>query len=357
MYLLESRDWLRRFETYALDSWFRLRPPAHSKSVVLVSIDDRDYAELFNSRSPLAPEVLAQLIAAIAGGRPKAIGIDLDTSDASYRSLVLPGDVPPIIWARDALVDQGIAQPLPVLGGRETAVLSGVALMPIDGDGLVRWYERRFRTASDMRRTRVDSFAWLVAKLSDPAVQRREDDHNELRLSFYSNPRRFDKISAANVLQAADGEGWASRGPLRDKVVLLGGMYRAARDQYATPIGPMSGVELNAQVVESELVGGGIRPPSETVVFLSYFLGSVLLVLINHRLGLRAGVLVSLAALPVLALVASLLSFSSLAMWFRFLPVLIGLLVHQVYSRAKEYLNDTLARHSVLEERGKSGSS
>ncbi len=69
------------------------------KYVWLVAITDKDYADprLFKKTSPLDPEQLRKVIAAIAKLRPRVIGVDVDTSDSQN---VRPETQVPIIWGQ-----------------------------------------------------------------------------------------------------------------------------------------------------------------------------------------------------------------------------------------------------------------
>ena len=58
-------------------------------------------------------------------------------------------------------------------------------------------------------------------------------------------------------------------------MVLLGGLFHAARDEYTTPLGRMAGVQLMAHAVESELQGGGFRWPREPVMLLLNIAGGI----------------------------------------------------------------------------------
>src|SRR4029079_18831636 len=126
---------------------------------------------------------------------------------------------------------------------------------------------------------------------------------------------------------------WGREGPLVGKVVLFGGAYRAARDQHTTSIGPLSGVQILAQAIESDLNGRGIRELNEIVAFSLDIALGVLLAWVHHRLEGRAALALwaSLGAMPILCLSASLIAFNTLALCFNFVPVVVSVLIHQLY--------------------------
>src|SRR5260370_12286928 len=99
-FLLASFGVLRPIQLGVLDAWLRiqaLRPDP--KTIVIVAITNDDYESLFKSTSPLDPSELRKLIDAIALGRPKVIGVDIDTSDARFKDLQLDKRVPPVVCA------------------------------------------------------------------------------------------------------------------------------------------------------------------------------------------------------------------------------------------------------------------
>jgi len=159
----------------------------------------------------------------------------------------------------------------------------------------------------------------------------------------------FDSLSVEQILKIdeelqkteipEEKETWSTHGPLTGKIVLLGGSYHAARDEHRTPLGTVYGVDLMAQAIESELQGGGIRPFNEFFMFLVELITGVALVWLHYYCHSHLGwlVLLSLGAIPLLAMFASLFVFSTMALWVDFIPLLFGVLIHQLYDHAREY--------------------
>ena len=165
-----------------------------------------------------------------------------------------------------------------------------------------------------------------------------------LRLNFAGERFNFKPLSVQFVLDAAanshtPGSVWGTQGLLTQKIVLLGGYYRQARDTEATAIGSISGLQINAQAIESELHGGGIRPMNRWLEFTFDLLAGCVIVIVNYRLRTRLARALGLSVLlvPVLCLVASFLAFSAFALWFNFVPVVVSVIVHQFYQHAREY--------------------
>lgn len=344
-FLLSSSGMLDHFETAGLDAFNLLKQPVDPLNVVIVAITDDDYqSEPFHSISPLNVGGVQEVLNAIALARPRVIGVDLDTSDVRFKELhAPPGDIQ-IVWGRDArLLKESKTFALePVLGGRDPESF-GVALLPIDGDGIVRRYRREFPGSGGI----APSFPWAVIEKACgehpekycAKVDKAEQEHETLLLNFAGQRFAFEPLSTGNLRLAAMGPEWTKSSPLLNKIVILGGNYHAARDSQVTPVGTMEGVQLMAQAIETELTGGGIRRVNEYQAILLDLLSGALLVYFSYRFPNQLGkaLLLSLIALVILPLVFSYLAFSTLGRWFNFVPVLVGVLLHELYEHGKEY--------------------
>ena len=354
MLAFEQAGWLERFETAGIDAFNLLQTPHDPTHVVIVGIDDDDYGDLFKGRSPLDANELRDLIEAIALGKPKVIGVDLDTSSDAFRGIESAENWPPIVWAEDAIEAQGKFRQIPALGGSSLrgGDGQGIAGLPQDPDGITRRYRREFQLegGGDGR-----SFPWVVVQsfsnggLRDccqAGAQSTNSSERGLLLNFSGERFNFSPLSARFVLKIAREPGWADNGPLRNRIVLLGGFFRASRDTQITPIGKMAGVQLMAQAIETELRGGGIRPLNEVLAFILDILAGTILVWFSYRFRLSTALTLSLLAIPFFSLTSSYLAFASFGRWFNFVPVIIGVLIHELYHHAREY-------HHLLKSNGK----
>ena len=231
-FVAAEAGWLRGMETAVLDAWLHLSERLRPSHVVIVSIAEEDYRELFHRSSPLDSGILLNLLKAIAAGRPSVIGVDLDTADIALRSAHDPEfsrSWPTTVWARDAVVEGSRIEPLPVLASTDSVPPSGLALLPSDDDGIVRRYQRWFRVDHGW----VESFPIAVALAycrSIPDLQcagsqsaashccqllaRQIQPHDELVLNFLGDRFAFQTMRVAQVLRAATGPGWQTSGPL-----------------------------------------------------------------------------------------------------------------------------------------------
>ena len=330
---------LQQLETAALDFQMRLRAPAAPSQVAIVRISDDDYRNLFESRSPLDAGRLQKLLEAIALGKPKAIGIDIDTSASQFQDLPVSLGTPPIVWARNGIFSNrdGRFHLQNVLGGKQPAPPSGLAVLREDADGVVRRYQRVYPTNDD---NAFPSLPWaMVSKLGSQLSGTQQ----ELFINYVRTGDGSGRVNlpASHVLELANSQGWQTDGPLKDKIVLLGGDY-AVQDEHQTPVGWMLGVEVLANVIETELQGGGTRPASRAVIGLLQVFDGLALLLLFQLYRLRTAFLFSMLSVPVLAVLCSLAASGSLAQWSYFAPVLLAVLLQQLYERMKDYKKEML---------------
>jgi CHASE2 domain-containing sensor protein len=341
---LDYMGWLDRFETAGIDTFNILQSPHDPTHVVVVGIDDDDYHNLFHAVSPLDPHELRDLLAPVAKANPPLIGIDIDTSSDTFQRIQVSKEWPPLVWGQDAIEKDSELHAIPILGGAEKQILreldaKGLSGLPEDPDGVIRRYQRKFAVSGGTE----NSFPWGVITASCTAgcqqccgtiFGKQRSAEESLFLNFSGERFTFSPLSADHVLRAARTAGWQEEGILKNRIVLVGGLYREARDFHQTPVGRMSGVQLMAQVIETELRNGGIRPFREYAVFVLDLCGGIFVVCLHYFFRLRLAFRLSLLAMPVLSLISSYVAFSSFSRWFNFVPVLVGVLIHELYDHA-----------------------
>jgi len=334
-FLLSQAGNFIKLETTALDLQMRLQEPPSQSKVAIVRITNEDYKSLFGGKSPLNPEQLQRIINAIALGKPKAIGVDIITSSSEFRNAGFSSNVP-LIWARTALYSNKEQNFYlnDVLGGREPAPASGLIVLHEDSDGILRRYQRLFKTGQGT----VPSFSWAVLKESNNAPSNLPENEEELFINFTGNPRVLKRYSlpASQVLEMSGGEGWQTDSPIKDKIVLLGGDY-AVQDEHNTPLGWMLGVDVQASVIETELKGGGNAPANRIVIGLLQIVDGLVLLLLFHFLSFKKAVGFSLLGILPLFAVCSLITYFSFGYWAYFAPILLAVLLQQIYDRLKDY--------------------
>ncbi len=384
-FLMHRAGLLIGFENAGLDTLLRLRGRQMSQRVVIIEITDEDFEnpELFGGTSPLKKKPLLDLLSAVQDYHPAAVGMDFNTVsqewcrfDALQLARALPGGLDPdkkpatpVVWAQ---VPGGPDEPVTltrVLGGRlQDKEYTGLPKFPMDSDGMLRRYEQNFTVrgelpgcGADSGKTAVDrsrqndesasadklatmhSFAGAVIARACPLLKEKcpaeSEKHEEpVIFNFYGDRYRFPIIQAHEFIgqvaqEHANDEHLIKTRQclLANKIVLIGGNFSAARDVYPTPLGRMAGVELIALAIESEF-SGGIRETQEVLELLADFLVGSLIVLIYfyYERRPRFALLCSLLGVPIVSIIFSWAIFSTTAYWFNFIPIIIGMVMHQM---------------------------
>lgn len=352
MLVIEHLGWVHGLETLGLDSFLRGKNRRMSTDVFIVEITDEDYVKHFGATSPLRPDRVKDLVERIATAGPKVIGIDLDTSSDGFRRLQ-PKTNMPLIWATVAEPlesDRSAFQPGPVLGGALSDPESmGIVSFPVDPDGIVRRYRRQFKTKTAAV-PHMRSFACAVLKSYRPELHRTDE---EVIFNFSGDRYAFPTIGAEEFFGSAPNSSWET--VLGNKVVLLGGRYAAARDEYLTPLGPMAGVELIAHALESDLHGPGIRKVSWILGWvLDVFAGTLVVFLFAWKKNRpRQAFWYSLLALPAGLMIGSLIVFRTKAYWVNFGVVVVSLVMHQLYDRVEDLAELEETRKELTASRGR----
>jgi CHASE2 domain-containing sensor protein len=319
------------------------RGPSETQ-VALVTITDEDYGSLFDGISPLQAEKLEGLINAIAKGSPAVICVDVDTSSKTFRDRFKIHDWRSrMVWEREIrevpedadLLNAAKIEPLDVLGGRvdldPSRNSTGLPILIEDAeDKVTRRYRRIIKTSVGD----LPSLPWAVVKAY--SVNRPEDltrlpeSGEDLLIHFVPDRQHSRRINltASKVLQLTLH--WPEASPIRDKIVILGGSY-GDQDRHDTPIGRLTGAEVLANVIETELNGGGFKPPSEVLLFALELFEAFVLILLFHVSRFSIALLASILVAPALAVLCSRVAFQDWIHVWHFLPIILGLILFEAY--------------------------
>ncbi len=312
-----------------------------SKQIVLVAITNEDYQQkhLRGEHVTLRRDGLEDLLEHIANANPKLIVVDVETADSDYRGLAatprLAGKN--ILWARPLQSNT----PLPVLGIDPPQVPTGVTALPADEhDRIIRSYRRLVEISSGEV---VETLPYAAAVAFDDKDRLKKDLRLRV-LMFWGHPINFENTSTQhlnshgfNAYSYADVQA-SKPGDLRKalerKIVIVGGTYS---DEHITPIGKMYGIELVANILETELRlprGGPSRVTPTLLLYFNLALGA-LLMFVYARYQLRVAVAINLGVFAML--VAGML-FESLAyLAFNFAPSPLVFLAVYTYWRVSSF--------------------
>ena len=271
--------WVRPADQQIVDAQFRFlrahAPRPVQAEVVIVGIDDETTRALREPVTLWHPH-LGKFLQALAGSGATAVGLDIVLPDRSFDAIVPGYDLQllrGIVAARAALplvlsltVDPtGETRPVYerfifAAGGWDAA---GYALLPVDGDGVVRRFDQRINMGGGSVPTLAGQMA---ARLGRPAGHGLID---------YAAGEPFDYVPLHRVLEWQDaGDTAKLRDAFGGKAVLLGGVFRF-EDRLAAPVNLLAwdaeavnapGVAVHAQVLRNLLNGGLIAPVPAWVV-------------------------------------------------------------------------------------------
>ena len=342
--IMEQLGWLDSFETAGIDAVLLMRQPREMRHVSVVALTQAEYEAEYAGRRVLVHQDLERLIDAVARGGAAIVGIDLDTSAPQFANMRQRAGWPPIVWAAGVTTAAGTYMPGPVVGGavRETDNI-GVDLLPIDPDGVVRRYQRDLPVNGGMRGT----FPWAVVQAfcrtqrgdCPPKVARGGDSLDARLIDFTGTRNAPAPISfhEAMALSSLPENAPDENKPLAGRIVLIGAIVGPSCDILRTPMGQKPGVFVMAEAIESELAGGGIQNISPYLAFIIDVAVGILIVVIQFYFAPRVAVLLSILAIPVLSLAGSYLAFASFARWFNFVPMIVAVLIHELYDQGKAY--------------------
>ena len=267
-----SADSYFKFERKVADLLIDLNSvPPQNKQVVIVGITEEDYKNLFSSTSPLSPVVVTEIINAISKGEPKALGIDLLTSDEIHKNY-FPKESPfPIVWSEEAEKNERkeIKDYKGPLGAQQLPNNNYAALpeVPVESDSVYRLYQRAIEVKAKSEKAHP-TFAWRVYELARPEEAKTKQANNQDYYIRFAGRKQQDQrtvIPASQILQdLANNDIQELKRFLKDKIVLLGGMFSDSRDRGAVPFGQIYGVEMNATIIETELYGHPRKSVSST---------------------------------------------------------------------------------------------
>jgi class 3 adenylate cyclase len=263
--------WAEPLELKLLDQQFNLlagwRAAQPPDDIVIVAVDEATLAGV-PEPLPLAHVHLAELFTALAAAGAKAVVLDLILPERSFDQLV-PGNDQQLVVGILAMRRAGIVvlartvdeaghprrihPPLLAAAGPQG---SGLALMPVDRDGVVR----RFDEHLGLDGSQVDTLVGTVA--------RRLGMSPHGGLIDFSRHAGFKTLSLIKVLELIDaGDADALARAFRGKLVFVGTdlpfldrhrvpLVRAVLSRHPT----IPGVEIHAQALHSILVQGLVNP-------------------------------------------------------------------------------------------------
>jgi adenylate cyclase len=275
---------LEGLELTVYDRHVRLRaaPPAKKPPVVLVTITDRDIAQL--GTWPVPDEVLAKALETLTRSGARAIGLDI------YRDVPVPPGHEALnaVLAKNALIigpmllprggNPGVRPP-PVLAGTERVGFTDIV---VDPDGRVRrgllmtddgnnvFYSMPLRLAllylqakhvgmqgdpQNPEHVRLGRTTLEPFESNDGAYIRADAGGYQILLDYRDGPEPFAEIGFSQLIA-----GEFDRRLIKDRIAVVGVTAESVKDSFYTPFsgtfrarGTMYGVELHGHMVSQLL--------------------------------------------------------------------------------------------------------
>ena len=322
------------------DRFLMLHAQPASSDIVVVEIDNASIAQL--GRWPWPRSVHASLLAQLAKARPAAVIYDVlftepaaDDAQLAHAIALSPTYLPVLLSPADSHGERVVVEPVPPLA--DAAAGLGHINLEVDGDGIVRSVAL-FEGDAHTRWPQLMVPVWRAIKSGTVRLpegagrlagvrDRTLDPVGEARflIPFSRNAEHYSKVSFASVLA-----GEVPPQTLRGRLVLIGVTASGLYDRFATPVsgelGPLPGVYIHANVLDTLLNGRAIDPAPAlplallSLVPLAALLAGFLVLSPRRSLLLTAGLCVLIAGGSAALLYGARL-------WMSPVPAIAGLVV------------------------------
>jgi CHASE2 domain-containing sensor protein len=321
--LLEGVGLYGQFEGIASEAIARIIKWPKASRVAMVRISTSDADAFVGADKRLVPAELEKLILTIQRGKPASIGVDIDTADSSFADLAAK-QLGTVLWGIPA-VYSNVHQEFFISGalGGKCSSRCGVSAVRTGADKTVRQFFRAVPVVTGSLKNERLTLNSILLGMEDMSTGPRMID-------FRWRTERTD-LTAGEVKDLADAK---LREKFHNKVVLVGTDFTAA-DEHHTPLGWKRGIDLVADIIDTELDGRAVEAPSRLKLLGIAALLGYLVWAIFHWMPTKAP-LFALLAIPFGTVLASEIAYRSLADFVLFAPVMIAVWAQQMYVRLKE---------------------
>jgi hypothetical protein len=325
-------EFLRYIEQRNFDRWIIWHTQPSPPELAVIDIDDAAWFNDFRGGGVLRQEMVQKLIEAADRGGAKVIGVDVDTRDWDPLALATLHTRAPVVWAAVPLGSYRSTHDGPWRKVRAFQRYCGsVAVERFHLDAVVRTMPGPRSLAAVMQ---------LPARgRGCPEEERSEEPEEGDYIRFIQRPAEAGEsvLRSAAAAYPADSvlEG-AKPGMFQDQYVLIGGSFEDTADRHLTPFGETFGLDLQADILASQLTGPVRRAPEWLVIVSDIMFGSALLALLwlVHERPLWRWIAL-LAGAPAGSIALALWSFRG-GLFISFLPILLGVILHEIIDMTLE---------------------
>ncbi|CAD6556230.1 CHASE2 domain-containing protein [Paraburkholderia metrosideri] len=319
------------------DRFLSLKTQPLRPDIVVIEIDNASVVQL--GRWPWPRSVHARLLEQLASAKPAAVIYDVlfteanaDDAELARAVALSPTYLPVLLTSPDGTGRRVVVEPVTPLA--QVAAGLGHINFEVDSDGIVRsvaqfegdadsrWPQLMVRVAQAVERG-----ALRLGSAQATAVRIAADDGGEGRflIPFGPNTENFTRLSFASVL-----DGNVPVDQLRGRIVLIGVTASGLYDRFATPVsgdlGPLPGVYIHANVLNTLLSGREIEPAEPWVLFVVSLVPLAVLLAGFLVLSPRRSLLLT-AGLGLLAMAGSAALLYGARLWMSPVPAMLGLVV------------------------------
>ncbi|SFU21658.1 CHASE2 domain-containing protein [Paraburkholderia aspalathi] len=325
------------------DRFLSLRAQPLLRDIVVLEIDNASIAQL--GRWPWPRSVHARLLEQIAKAKPAAVIYDVLFTEANAEDAELaravalsPTYLPMLLTPPDSAGRRVAVEPVAPLA--HAAAGLGHINLEVDSDGIVRsvarfegdansrWPQLMVPVAQDVERGALQLNERPPRPSSGEAAA-QSDDHDagedRFLIPFGPNAQNYAKLSFADVLA-----GNVPADKLCGRIVLIGVTASGLYDRFATPVsgelGPLPGVYIHANVLDTLLTGRELEPARPWVLFVVSLVPLAALLAGFLVLSPRRSLLLTVA-LGALATVGSAALLYGARLWMSPVPAIAGLIV------------------------------
>lgn len=353
---LHNTWFVQRLELTNLDALLVVSSGRPALNIAIVEISDDDYADkkMFGGVSPLKPDVVLHLIQSIDEAGARAIGVDILTSDWPADSLQNLHVHAPVVWVRSAEESSGSLRMGPIMSGDGKDLCQGPASLEIV-DGVARKYFPELL----LNNRAIPSFTTILKQVADAPKTTCSGEQvpntadykpgESRHIAFLGAPSVFHRLHAGDVFYASSAPEWSKNQILKDRIVLVGGVYKYGRDRYATPVGDLYGVQILGNILASEMTNTTVKEAGLALFIVADLLLGFGLITIAYFLPRLWSLPATFFGTPIIAVALNILLFTGWRYYLSFMPVVVGVIVHSVVEHVHEHRR-LLLEHTRLRE-------
>lgn len=296
-----------------------------ASDIAIVAIDNEAY-EYLGKKTPLPRDKLAILIDFLIRCKARVISVDVEfrdkTSPEKDELLISVLDSGKMVTPYSIMPSEipGRYKRLPLFYAFKDTLI-GYANVYTDDDGLIRRSPLTLRDEENnpMRSFGLQTYLRYSGNSGNREYLSETRDSGIIRINYSGPAGTFPHYPARPFLMMAEaGLEPPSENPFSDKLVFIGATFGDSRNFFLTPNGPMSGVEIHANIVNTLLTAKEIRTLTWPLMFLIQFTLCMIVSVLFAFLRVWKTIIISVSGLVLIFIPLSYLAYVSRNYWIDF---------------------------------------